>query len=182
VTQIFSLLGVPVYYADERAKHILHHDEEVGRLIRKNFGERSYKDGKPDTAFLAKEVFSDEAKLKTLNSFVHPKVGMDFEKWLSEQSSLYILKEAALLYESGSYKDLDRIITVLSPLELRIKRVLLRDPQRTESAVKDIIQKQMSDEEKAKKADFIIYNDDQHLLIPQVLSLHEQFTGSRLRP
>jgi dephospho-CoA kinase len=175
ITRIFSLLGVPVYNADERAKYILHHDEEVCRQVREHFGEQSYIGGKLNTSFLSAEVFNNEAKLQMLNSFVHPRVGIDFEQWLHEQSSAYILKEAALLYEAGSYKNLDKIIAVFSPEELRIKRVLARDPQRTESAVRAIIQKQMPDEEKVKMADHVIYNDNKQLLIPQVISLHEQF-------
>jgi dephospho-CoA kinase len=181
ITQIFSLLGVPVYNADERAKYILHHDEEVCRQVRKHFGEQSYLDGKLNTSFLSAEVFNNDAKLQTLNSFVHPRVALDFQQWLSEQSSAYVLKEAALLYEAGSYKDLDKIIAVSSPVELRVKRVLVRDPQRTESAVRAIMQKQMSDEEKIKMADHVIYNNNQQLLIPQVIRLHEQFISEAKR-
>jgi dephospho-CoA kinase len=181
ITQIFSLLGVPVYNADDRAKYILHHDDEVRRQVHKYFGEQSYLDGKLNTSFLSAEVFHNETKLQALNSFVHPRVGMDFQQWLTEQSSAYILKEAALLYEAGSYKDLDKIITVFSPVELRLKRVLARDPQRTESAVRAIMQKQMSDEEKIKMADHVICNDDHQLLIPQVIRLHEQFMSKAQR-
>ena len=176
VSQIFSLLGVPVYNADERAKYILHHDPEVKREVSLHFGDQTYKDGKLDTAFLSKEVFNNDEKLAKLNSFVHPKVKHDFEEWLAAQHSAYILKEAALLYEAGSYKDLDKIIVIFSPVELRIKRVLARNPNSTESSVKSIIQKQMSDEEKVLKADYVIYNDDTQLLIPQVMKLHKLFT------
>jgi dephospho-CoA kinase len=179
ITEIFALLGVPVYNADERAKYILHHNEEVSRQIRKNFGDQAYVNGKLDSASLSKEVFADEEKLALLNSIVHPQVGRDFEQWLSTQKVPYILKEAALLYEAGSYKDLDKIITVFSPLETRIKRVLARDPQRTEASVRTIIQKQMPDEEKIKMADHIIYNDDRQMLIPQVLRLHDAFIKER---
>jgi dephospho-CoA kinase len=179
VTQIFSLLGVPVYYADERAKYILHHDEKVKQLVVKHFGDLSYKDAKLNTVFLTKEVFSDDEKLAKLNSFVHPRVKLDFEEWMKEQHSAYILKEAALLYEAGSYKDLDKVIAVFSPVELRIKRVLVRDPQKTEASVKSIMQKQMSDEEKIGKANYVIYNDDTRLLIPQVIKLHELFSAGK---
>jgi dephospho-CoA kinase len=178
-TEIFALLGVPVYNADERAKYILHHNEELSRQVRQHFGEQSYVDGKLNTVYLSKNVFSDATKLALLNSLVHPQVAKDFAQWMSLQTAPYILKEAALLYEAGSYKDLDKIITVFSPVETRIKRVLARDPQRTEASVRDIIQKQMADEEKVKMADYVIYNDDRQMLIPQVLSLHDQFIKER---
>jgi dephospho-CoA kinase len=180
VSQIFSILGAPVYNADERAKFILHHDAEVRHQVIRNFGDQSYKDEKLDTVFITREVFNHDDKLAKLNSFVHPKVKIDFEKWIREQHSAYILKEAALLYEAGSYKDLDKIITVFSPIELRIERVLTRDPKRTEASIRSIIQKQMSDDEKVLKADYVIYNDDTQLLIPQVIRLHKLFIAETL--
>ena len=178
VSQIFSLLGTPVYNADERAKYILHHDQEVRQQIVGHFGDQSYKDGRLDTIFLAGEVFNNDDKLAKLNSFVHPKVKLDFEEWLKEQHTPYILKEAALLFEAGSYKDLDKIITVSSPVELRIQRVLTRNPGSTEDSVRSIIQKQMPDDEKMIRADYVIYNDDTKLLIPQVIKLHKLFISA----
>ncbi|MFL5729571.1 MAG: dephospho-CoA kinase [Cytophagaceae bacterium] len=175
VTNIFSLLGVPVYYADDRAKYILHHDETVSRQVREKIGQEAFKDGKLDTQYISKEVFKDAAKLALLNSIVHPRVGQDFEQWVNLQTGPYILKEAALLYEAGSYKDLDKMITVFAPVELRIKRVLQRDPQRTEEVLRGIIEKQMPDAEKVSRADYVIRNDDTELLIPQVLALHQVF-------
>jgi dephospho-CoA kinase len=176
VSRIFSLLGVPLYNADERAKYILHHDQEVKQQLILQFGDQAYRDGKVNTAFLAREVFNDDDKLAKLNGFVHPRVKLDFEEWMKKQHAPYILKEAALLYEAGSYKDLDKIITVFSPVELRIKRILARDPSRTEDSIRSIMQKQMPDEEKVRKADYVIYNDDTQLLIPQVIKLHQLFT------
>jgi dephospho-CoA kinase len=178
VSKIFSLLGIPVYYADERAKYILQHNEEVKQLVTGHFGEKAYKNGKLNNSFLSKEVFNNDDKLAKLNSFVHPQVKQDFEEWVKMRNSPYILKEAALLYEAGSNKDLDKIIVVFSPIDKRIKRILTRDPDRTEASIKSIMQKQMPDDEKVKIADYVIYNDDTQLLIPQVIKLHQIFTGS----
>jgi dephospho-CoA kinase len=123
---------------------------------------------------LASQVFSDEKKVKTINGLVHPAVKVDFEKWVNAQNTPYVLKEAALLFETGSYKDLDKVITVSSPIRIRISRVLMRDPYRNEKQVNDIIDKQLPDEEKNKLADFVIKNTDNKMLIPQILEIHRQ--------
>ena len=124
--------------------------------------------------YLAGTVFSDEEKVKIINSLVHPAVKKDFEKWASQQNTPYVLKEAALLFETGSYKDLDKTINVSAPLKVRVTRILLRDPHRNEKQVNDIIDKQMPDEDKNQRADFVIKNSDNKLLIPQVLQIHKE--------
>jgi dephospho-CoA kinase len=178
VSKIFSLLDIPVYNADARARFIMNTDEEVIEKVKDTFGEEAFQNDMLNSAFVSRQVFNDEEKLRRLNSFVHPKVAIDFKSWVAEFSkSPYILKEAALLYEAGSYKDLDKIIVISSPTELRIKRVLHRDPQRTEAAVKAIIAKQWADEEKVKRADYVIVNDDKNMVIPQVLKLHQEFSN-----
>lgn len=144
--------------------------------IRKEFGVLSFRaDGSVNREYLAEHVFSDPEKLKLLNSLVHPRVGEDFNRWVKEQDSAYVLKEAALLFEAGSNTSLDKIIVVSAPEELRIKRVLERDKHRTKQQVKDIIRNQLKEEEKLKRADYIIVNDESKPLIPQVLKLHKQF-------
>lgn len=145
--------------------------------IQKEFGTLSYKtSGELDRQYLATTVFSDDTKLKKLNSLVHPRVAVDYEFWLNQQSEKpYVLKEAALLYESGSYKTLNSVLVVRAPLEVRIKRVLERDKQRNEEQVKNIMAKQMAEEEKWKLADYKIENDEQHSVITQCLALHQQF-------
>jgi dephospho-CoA kinase len=178
VSKIFSLLNIPVYNADERARFILNNDKEVIEKVKEAFGPEAFQNNKLNAVFLSQEVFNNEEKLKRLNSFVHPKVGVDFNSWAEGFSKCsYILKEAALLYEAGSYKDLDKIIVISSPEELRIKRVLQRDPQRTEASVKAIIAKQWEEEEKIKRADYVIINDDKNMVIPQVLKLHQEFSN-----
>lgn len=176
VSRIFNLLGAPVYDADSRAKTLMTTDGILVSQIKKEFGVLSFhSDGGLNREYLAKHVFNDPEKLKLLNSLVHPRVGEDFNQWVKDQNSVYVLKEAALLFEAKSNTALDKIIVVSSPEELRISRVLHRDKHRTADQVKDIIRNQLKEEEKLKLADYIITNDESRPLIPQVLELHKQF-------
>ncbi len=146
--------------------------------IRKEFGDLSYDDHGLNRSYLAEVVFGDQDKLEKLNKLVHPRVGADYTRWLSQQESPYILKEAALLYESGSYQQLNRVIMVYAGESVRIQRVLARDKHRTYQQVKDIIRQQWPDDEKKERADYVILNDESVLLIPQVLELHKGFINS----
>lgn len=178
VCRIFHALGVPVYDADSRAKAVMINDGILVSHIKKEFGVLSYRDdGSLDREYLAKEVFNNTERLKILNNLVHPRVVKDFEQWVSEQKSDYILKEAALLFETKSYTALDKVIVVFAPEQLRIKRVLNRDTQRTEQQIKEIIHNQIPEDEKLQKADFVIMNDETQLIIPQVLELHRFILG-----
>ncbi|MFD2034935.1 dephospho-CoA kinase [Belliella marina] len=175
VAKIFSILGIPIYAADDRAKWLMANNPELKGKIQQAFGKESYtEDGNLNRGFLASTVFGDEEKTKIINNLVHPAVKADFENWASSQNSPYVLKEAALLFETGSYKELDKIITVSSPLRIRINRVLLRDPHRNEAQLNAIIDQQMSDEEKIQGSDFVVKNIDTKLLIPQVLQIHQK--------
>lgn len=175
VTRIFSILGIPIYSADDRAKWLMAHDPELSRSIIKEFGSDSYlPDGSVNRAFLAAKVFVDPEKVKKINSLVHPTVSQDFLNWAETQTAPYVLKEAALIFETGAQKSLDYTINVSSPLKIRVARILLRDPHRSEEQVNQIINQQMPDDEKNELADFVIKNTDNKLLIPQVLSIHEK--------
>lgn len=175
VCKLFSLLGVPIYTADERAKWLMNHDSQVKEKILASFGAESYSpNGALNRGYLAETVFSNPEKIAVLNALVHPAVGKDFAEWVSQQKAPYLLKEAALLFETGAAKELDFVINVSSPLRVRMARVLLRDPQRTEEQVNQIINQQLPDEEKNELADFSIKNTDNKLLLPQVIALHEQ--------
>jgi len=178
VCKIFQCLGVPTYDADSRAKYVMTTDTILIQQIQKEFGNLSYNPkGVLNRKYLADTVFSDSAQLKKLNSLVHPRVAIDYGNWVVSHSDVpYVIKEAALLFESGSANALDKIIAVYAPETVRIQRVLKRDTQRTEQAVKGVIQNQMNEEEKRDKADFVILNDDSMLVIPQVLQLHKQFS------
>jgi dephospho-CoA kinase len=178
VAKIFNILGIPIYSADDRAKWLMANDTDLKDQIISSFGKESYfEDGSLNRSYLASRVFNDEEKVSIINSLVHPAVKKDFEKWVLKQNSPYVLKEAALLFETGSYMDLDKVINVSAPLKIRINRIMLRDPQRSENQINDIINKQLPDEEKNLKADFVIKNSDNRLLIPQVMQIHQLLLG-----
>ena len=177
ISKIFAVLGVPVYDADSHAKGLMTTDGILVSQIKKEFGDLSYRaDGSLDRNWLANHVFSDERKLQKLNNLVHPRVAADYDKWIaSHRDKPYVLKEAALLIESGSYRQLGKIIVVSAPEHIRQRRVLLRDAHRSVEQFKQIVENQLPEERKLEQADYIIVNDDATLVIPQVLRLHEQF-------
>lgn len=179
VSKIFQCLGVPVYDADSRAKGIMATDLELVALIKSEFGASSYQlDGTLNREFLAKATFGNPQRLDKLNSLVHPRVAADHGEWVKKQQHHpYLLREAALLYEAGVYTSIDKMIVVTAPLDVRIQRVLRRDGHRTEQDIRAIIKRQWPEEEKIKRADFIIYNDDSQMVIPQVLSLHHELVS-----
>jgi dephospho-CoA kinase len=179
VCKIFRVLGVPTYDADSRAKNLMTTDGILVDQIKKEFGSLSYNsEGALNREFLSSSIFSQPDKLEKLNSFVHPRVAVDFKQWTESKAGCkYVLKEAALLFESGSYLALDKIILVTAPETMRIKRVLVRDKHRTQVDVESIIRNQLQEEEKKMKADYIIRNDEQELILPQVLELHERFNS-----
>jgi dephospho-CoA kinase len=174
VSRIFEILEIPVFYADDMAKSVMHTDEPLIKSIKQTFGSEAYNsDHTLNRKYLADLVFNNEKKLAKLNQLVHPAVFRAFDAWLKVQSQVpYILKEAALLFESGSYKLCDKNILVTAPEELKIKRVMQRDKISAEE-VKARMNKQIAEEEGRKLADFIIVNDEKTLLIPQVLELHQ---------
>jgi dephospho-CoA kinase len=179
VCKIFGKLGVPIYDADSRAKNIMTTDGILVDQIKKEFGSLCYDaKGVLNREYLSALVFAKQDKLKQLNALVHPRVAVDYEQWVEKQvGSKYVLKEAALLFESGSYKMLDKIILVTAPKEIRVKRVLERDSHRTTEDVEKIIHNQLSEKEKEEKANFIIRNNENELIVPQILVLHKRFNS-----
>ncbi len=177
VCKIFNALGVPIYDADSQAKSLMVNDNNLVSEIKISFGAQAYlPDSSLNRDYLAKTVFSNPEKLSLLNSLVHPAVARDFEAWiLRNNDAKYLLKEAALLIESGAYKQLDKLIHVIAPIDLRIKRIKNRDVFRSEKEILKIINNQLSDKERNNQADFIINNDESELLITQVLELHKKF-------
>jgi len=182
VCKIFNSLGVPVYDADSRAKRVMTTDGILISQIKKEFGELSYHpDGSLNRSYLSEEVFPNPSRLKVLNELVHPRVGLDYENWRNEHLNFsYVIKEAALLFESGSYRQLDCVIVITAPEKLRINRVRSRDKGRSVEQIKNIITQQWSEEEKVKKSNGIILNDESKLVIPQVLSFHELFRQGKI--
>lgn len=174
ISKIFEALGVSVYYADNRAKWLQIHDPKLIELIKKHFGSQAYTEkGDLNRTFLAEQVFNNDEKLTLLNNLVHPRVAEDFQQWQEKHiDSPYVLKEAALLFETGSYKSLHKIINVNAPVELRIKRVMLRDIHRSRQQILAIMAKQWQDEERTRMADFNINNNESSLIVPEVLRIH----------
>jgi len=174
ICRLFEALGIPVYNADEEAKRLMNTDIRIKEKLIAQFGEATYKDGLLDRAFLANMVFSDKDKLELLNGIVHPIVIQEAKDWAERQTTRYSLKEAALLFESGSYKELDYTILVTAPIDIRIQRVIERDGT-TEQQGRERMNKQLSDEEKLQLADFVIVNDGITPILPQVWTLHQKF-------
>lgn len=175
ICRIFNVLGIPVYDADSAAKDIMVSDKALIQAIKGTFGQEAYhEDGSLDREYLAKRVFHDEAELKKLNQLVHPVVIQAAEDWVKQQDSPYTLKEAALLFESGSYKKNDFNILVTAPVDIRVRRVMMRDKVSSEQ-VHARMANQLSDDEKYKLTDYVIINDGVTAVIPQVLRLHAEF-------
>ena len=155
------------------------HDARLREQLQAAFGAEAYDAaGQLNRPYLARVAFHDAAQLAQLNALVHPRVGEDFTAWAAAQAAggaAYVLKEAALLYESGAYRGLDGIITVFAPAGVRTARVLRRDAQRSAAEVAAIMAKQLSDEEKLARAEYVVYNDDSQLVLPQVLALDVAF-------
>jgi dephospho-CoA kinase len=184
VARVFAALGVPVYDSDSRAKHVMANDLVLRAQLQEAFGTDAYDaTGQLNRPYLARVAFNDAAQLARLNALVHPRVGEDFASWSAAQAAAgqpYILKEAALLYESGAYRGLDAIITVFAPAEVRAARVLRRDSHRSSAEVQAIMSKQLSEDEKLARAEHVVYNDDSQLVLPQVLALHQQWLSARM--
>jgi len=174
VAQIFEVLGIPVYYADTATKLLLDENENIKSAVIKSFGEAAYPEGKLDRKYLAEIVFNDPGKLELLNSIVHPPTIQHAVEWFDKQTTPYVIKEAALIFESGSHQTLDHVIGVKAPLHLRLQRAILRDNITKEQAMARI-NKQINEEIKIRLCDFVIVNDEQQLVIPQVLELHNKF-------
>jgi dephospho-CoA kinase len=179
VCKVFETLGIPIYYADDRAKILMNTDEFLVTEITKIFGEQAYLSiGELNRPHIASIAFSDKNVLQKLNALVHPVVHRDSEKWFLEQQNVpYVLKEAALHFETGGYKMLDKMITVFAPKKVRIERVMKRD-KRTVEEVEARINNQMPDSEKVKLADFVIYNDGSQSLIQQIYTIHQSLIKS----
>jgi len=175
VADIFLHLGMPVYNSDEHTKRLYTTNLELKTLLIENFGSYIYRsNGDIDKDYLRKMVFSNSETRERINRIVHPFVMADFNRWCSNQKEVsYIIKESALLFETGLFRRLDKTILVKSTNELRIKRLSERDGFSVDE-IKKRMSVQMTDAEKEKIADFVIINDEKKLLLPQVLTIHKQ--------
>ncbi len=182
VCKIFATLGIPVFNADMVAKELMVKDDVLILGIKAAFGDLSYlENGNLNHKYIAEIVFNDSKALEQLNSLVHPAVFKAFDVWICKipLTVPYVLKEAALLFESGSYQMCDYTILVTAPLNKRLERVVQRDGVKEEQ-VKARIAKQFSDQQKLKMADYFIQNNEQQSIVLQVLELHQQFLNLNL--
>lgn len=179
VCKMFEILGVPVYYADERAKWLTNNDLQLRKEIKELLGRQAYDEhGQYNRKWVAAQVFDNPELLKMLNSLIHPRVFADTDHWfLQHQDKPYTLREAALMNAAGDNNDFDSVLVVSAPVETRIARIRKRDPQRTEEEIKAIIDRQKTEEQFAAIANYKIINDNEHLLIPQVLELHKKLSN-----
>lgn len=173
VAKVFEVLGIPIYYADEAAKRLMNADEELKEKIKLQFGNEVYKNRQLDKKYLADIVFTSPEKLALLNALVHPATLKDAERWMQKQTTPYCIKEAALIFESGAQQNLDYVIGVTAPAPLRILRTMQRDGVTREEVIARM-DKQMDDIIKMKLCDFVIKNDEQEMLLPQILELHKK--------
>ena len=175
VCKIFASIGIPIFYADDAAKHLMVTNKKLVSQIKVVLGEESYlPGGELNKQHVGQQIFNNKDQMKALNALVHPAVHQYFQEWAQHQTSPYpyVLDEAALLFESGGNAFLDYNITVFAPKEIRIQRVIKRD-KTTYQAVESRINNQWSDDEKMVKSDFVIINDGKSLLIPQVMKIHQ---------
>lgn len=171
VAKLFEALGVPVYIADDKAKRLMNSSKVIRRKLIDLFGEDAYVDNELNKPFIASKIFNDATILAQMNAIVHPKVGLDFKRWLKKQQSAYVIKEAAIIFEHQMQSQYDYIITVTADAKDKISRVIKRDGT-TEAKILAIIKNQMPDDEKVKLSDFVIVNDRLEDTKKQVLKLH----------
>ncbi|GAC1425073.1 MAG: dephospho-CoA kinase [Flavisolibacter sp.] len=173
IAKIFEILEIPVYYADDASKRLYKTDSELRDAIKKHFGQQIYTGNEINKKLLAEIVFKDKNKLALLNSLVHPRTISDANDWMERQSTPYLIKEAALIFETGSDQYLDLVIGVWAPEDLRLNRAIGRDNlSRQEVLLR--FEKQMNEEKKMQRCNYIITNDETLLVLPQVLQLHEK--------
>ena len=172
VAHIFQFLGVPVYEADTASKRLIDQDKLLQQELVLVLGEGIVKNGLIDRPLMASRIFNNKALLNKVNQIIHPVVGRDFKAWVGEQDFPYLIKEAAILFESGSYKQCDKVITVFADEEIRIKRVMERNGFSREQVL-ERMSKQWQDDKRTALADYVIFNNNTRSIIKQVLKVHE---------
>jgi dephospho-CoA kinase len=173
VCQVFKTLGIPIFDADAVSNHLVEHDATLKTAITELFGKEAYKNNIYNRKYIASIVFSQAEMLQALNALVHPKAIEAAKQWFEKQQTPYAIKEAAILFESNSEKDIDIIIGVTAPEKVRIERVMQRTGYSKEEVIKRM-QQQMPDEEKMAKCNYVIQNNDTDAILPQILQIHQQ--------
>jgi dephospho-CoA kinase len=174
VANIFKVLGIPVFDADSEAKKLMEDNSSLIHAIKKEFGEECFVEGKLNRKYLAAIVFNNSSRLEKLNALVHPATLAWANEWAQQQTSPYVVKEAALMFESSASADMDVIVGVYAPQALRLRRAMQRD-HISRDEVLARMNKQINEEIKMRLCDYVLVNDEQQLLFPQILQLHEKF-------
>ena len=173
VCQVFKTLGIPIFDADAVSNQLVEHDAALKTAIIELFGKEAYKNNIYNRKYIASIVFSQAEMLQALNALIHPKAIEAAKQWFEKQQSPYAIKEAAILFESNAEKDIDIIIGVTAPEQVRIERVMQRTGYSKEEVIKRM-QQQMPDEEKMAKCNYVIQNNDTDAILPQILQIHQQ--------
>lgn len=172
VAAIFSTLGIPVFEADAVSKEIIDNDKELQQKLQQLLGAELVKEGRIDRPLMASLIFNDEDLLHQTNALIHPAVARYFKEWYAKQESSYVIREAAILFESGSYRDCEKVVVVSAPEELRIERVMKRNGV-SRSQVLERMARQWPEEQKLARADYVVQNDGSRSIIKQVIAIHE---------
>jgi len=178
VANFFKELGVPIYIADDEAQKLMLESSLLKSELISLFGPKVYENGQLNKLLISESIFKDKTTLKAINNIVHPVVAIHFNKWLGLQESPYVIKEAAIFFENGSYKSLDAIITVVAPEECKIRRIMQRDIK-SKKQIKAIMNNQWSDEKKIKMSDFVIENTNLKQTKLLVKEIHEKLLKKR---
>jgi len=173
VCKVFSVLGIPVFSADDEAKSIQESDRDIQLKINSFAGRDLFPEGKLDRTELARLIFSNKELLEKVNSVVHPAVFRSFGEWVKKQSTPYSIMDAAILFESGAFRLMDRIVTVVTPIDERIER-LVRSKRLSREQINDRIKNQIDDESRITRSDFVIFNSENEMIIPAILGMHEE--------
>jgi dephospho-CoA kinase len=173
VCKVFAVLGIPVFSADIEAKRIQDSDGELQKKINTLAGKDLFTSGKLDRPELARLIFNDKDLLEKVNSVVHPVVFKYFRKWAADQESPYSVMEAAILFESGASRMMDKIVTVVTPMEERIER-LVRGNRLTREQIIERINNQIDDESRIKQSDYVVFNSENDMIIPAILGIHKE--------
>lgn len=172
VAEYFRQRGIPIYIADDEAKALMNRSKVIKHKLTSLLGESAYLEGQLNRPYIARKVFKDKQLLQQINAIVHPKVASHFKRWLSRQKAPYIIKEAAIIFENNLEDQYDKIITIVTPLEERIERIMKRDGS-TRDKILAIVANQLPDEEKIEKSDFVVYNHNLTEVEQQVERIHQ---------
>jgi len=173
VCRVFSILGAPVFSADDEARFIMERDNNIMNEVEKVAGEKVYENGILDRRKLAHIIFRDRNKLAAVNRIVHPAVFENFRRWKERNKSPLVIFESAILFESGSYKYTDRVLNLNAPVEIRIKRVMERN-RLSEEEVVERINNQWSDEQRTEMSDYNINNSGKEMILPSILRIYRE--------